>query len=50
MVISGKKRKSFLGIQSLTADEITHLLDLATEFKQNKFSGKNKNPSLKGSE
>ena len=47
MVISGKKKKSFLGIQSLGVDEITHLLDFAFEFKKNKFNGKNKTPSLK---
>ena len=47
MVISGKKKKSFLGIQSLDVDEITHLLDFAFEFKKNKFNGK-KPPSLKG--
>ena len=48
MVISGKKRKSFLGIQDLSVDEITHLLDFASEFKYNKFSGPNQNPSLTG--
>ena len=42
------KRNSFLGIQELSADEISYLLDFAEEFKRNKFSDKNLNPTLKG--
>ena len=48
MVISIKKRKSFLGIQSLSVDEILHLLDFASEFKQNKFSNRSTTPTLEG--
>ena len=42
------KRNSFLGIKELSADEISYLLDFAEEFKRNKFSDKNLNPTLKG--
>lgn len=42
------KRNSFLGIQELSADEISYLLDFAEEFKRNKFSDKNLKPTLKG--
>lgn len=42
------KRNSFLGIQELSADEISYLLDFAEEFKKNKFSDKNQIPTLKG--
>ena len=48
MVISGKKRKSFLGIQNLSVDEILHLLDFASEFKQNRFSNRSIAPTLEG--
>ena len=48
MVKLSKKGKSFLGIKDLSVEEITHLLDFASEFKLNKFKKRNKTPSLEG--
>ena len=48
MVNLSKKGKSFLGIKDLSVEEITHLLDFASEFKLNKFKKRNKTPSLEG--
>ena len=48
MVNLSKKGKSFLGIKDLPVEEITHLLDFASEFKLNKFKKRNKTPSLEG--
>ena len=48
MVNLGIKKKSFLGIQDLTVDEISYLLDFALEFKNNNFPDKNNHPTLSG--
>ena len=49
MVNLSKKGKSFLGIKDLSVEEITHLLDFASEFKLNKFKKEIKHPPLKES-
>ena len=43
-----EKKKSFLGIQDLTVEEINSLLDLAEEIKEITNAGKRVNASLKG--